>query len=73
MSAKVKCIVIDIFPHAGKAQLRLNCSDSEAAIEVVTHDEDVALHSTNLTGRCITPEWIGDQLMEVLDLSHKLV
>ena len=53
------------FSHAGKAQLNLTCSDSEAAIEVVIPDGDTALNRTDIKGRCITPEWEEDNLMEV--------
>ena len=45
-------------PYAGKAQLQLTCSDSVAAVEVVAPDGDAALNSTNLTGKCISINWV---------------
>lgn len=57
-------------PHAGKAQLNLTCFDSVAAVEVITPDGDAALNYTDLQGRCITPDWRNEKLMEVLEFNQ---
>lgn len=54
-------------PHAGKAQLNVTCFEPVAAVEVITH---AALNYTDLQGKCITPNWTNDNLMEVLEFNQ---
>ena len=53
---RVHCIY-----STGKAQLRISCSNSMASVEVVTPGKAVEINSTELKGKCITPELpLGD-------------
>ena len=63
----IACTSHTQFP--GKAQLRLSCSNSKAAVEIITPGGDVEVNSTQLEGRCVVNQPEPGVLLDIEEVT----